>query len=87
MPAPVCQIAKKTHERVPALLSQRLSYLRDQQRIENAELRELLGLGNSPSAQVEASRYLKKWSQPDGFLNRQRVGKTHAYTLRPKAWQ
>ena len=36
MPAPVCQIAKKTHELVPALLSQRLSYLRDHQRIENA---------------------------------------------------
>ena len=36
MPAPVCQIAKKTHERVPALLSQRLSDLRDHQRIENA---------------------------------------------------
>ena len=28
LPAPVCQIAKKTHVRVPALLSQRLSYLR-----------------------------------------------------------
>jgi ATP-dependent DNA helicase RecG len=60
-------------------------YLRDHQRIENGELRELLGLGNSPSAQVEASRYLKKWSQPDGFLDRQRVGSTHVYTLRPKA--
>ena len=60
-------------------------YLRDHQRIENAELRELLGLGNSPSAQVEASRYLKKWIQPDGFLDRQRVGSTHVYTLRPKA--
>ncbi len=57
-------------------------YLRDHQRIENAELRELLGLGNSPSAQVEASRYLKKWSQPEGFLDRQRVGRTHVYTLR-----
>ena len=32
-------------------------YLRDHQRIENAELRELLGLSNSPSAPVEASRY------------------------------
>ena len=60
-------------------------YLRDHQRIENAELRELLGLGNSPSAQVEASRYPKKWSQPDGFLDRQRVGSTHVYTLRLRA--
>ena len=59
-------------------------YLRDHQRIENAELRELLGLGNSPSAQVEASRYLKKWSQPDGFLERQRVRGTYAYTLKAR---
>lgn len=60
-------------------------YLRDHRQIENAEVRELLGLGNSASAQVEASRYLKKWSQPDGFLVRQRVGRTHIYTLRPMA--
>ena len=60
-------------------------YLRIINAIENAELRQLLGLGYSPSAQVEASRYLKKWSQPDGFLDRQRVGSTHVYTLRPKA--
>lgn len=60
-------------------------YLRDHQRIENAELRELLGLGNSPSAQVEASRYLKKWSQPDGFLDRQRVRDTYVYSLRSRA--
>ena len=60
-------------------------YLRDHQRIENAELRELLGLGNSPSAQVEASRYLKKWSQPDGFLDRQQVRGTYAYTLKARA--
>jgi type I restriction-modification system DNA methylase subunit len=31
-------------------------YLKDHQKIRNAELRELLGLGDSPSAQVEASR-------------------------------
>ena len=48
-------------------------------------LRELLGLGNSASAQVEASRYLKKWSQPDGFLDRQRVRGTWVYTLRATA--
>ena len=40
MPAAVCQIAKKTHVRVLALLSQRLGYLHDYRRIENAELRE-----------------------------------------------
>ena len=39
----------------------------------------------APLLQVEASRYLKKWSQLDGFLDRQRVGSTHVYTLRPKA--
>ena len=60
-------------------------YLRDHRQIENAELRELLGLGNSASAQVEASRYLKKWSQPDGFLDRQRVRGTWGYTLRARA--
>ena len=42
-------------------------YLNDHKRIRNVELRELLALGDSPSAQVEASRYLKKWSQDDGF--------------------
>jgi hypothetical protein len=58
-------------------------YLRDHQQIANAELRELLGLGNSPSAQVEASRYLKKWCQADGFLVRHRVRGAFIYTLRP----
>ena len=56
-------------------------YLRDHQKIRNAEVRELLGLGDSPSAQVEASRYLKKWSQPDGFLTRGE-GRNVYYTLR-----
>lgn len=56
-------------------------YLKDHQRIRNAELRELLGLGDSPSAQVEASRYLKKWSGPDGFLDKVRDGAVH-YILR-----
>lgn len=58
-------------------------YLRDHQQIVNAELRELLGLGNSPTAQVEASRYLRKWSQPeDGFLDKRGVGSRPVYTLR-----
>ena len=52
-------------------------YLKDHQKIRNAELRELLGLGDSPSAQVEASRYLKKWSQPDGFLDKVSEGAVH----------
>lgn len=45
-------------------------YLRDHQTITNGELRELLGLGDSPSAKVEASRYLGKWSGDGGFLER-----------------
>ena len=31
-------------------------------------------------------RRLKTWSQADGFLDRRRVGSTHVYSLRPKAW-
>jgi ATP-dependent DNA helicase RecG len=56
-------------------------YLGDHTQIGNAELRELLGLGDSPSAQVEASRYLKKWTQPDGFLDRQGGGNKFVYVL------
>jgi ATP-dependent DNA helicase RecG len=57
-------------------------YLRDHQRIENAQLRELLGLGDSPSAQVEASRLLTKWSQEDGFLLKHKQRGKPFYTLR-----
>ncbi len=58
-------------------------YLQDHQRIENVQLRELLGLGDSPSAKVEASRYLRKWSDEGGFLTRRTGrGKTF-YTVKP----
>ncbi|WP_019573277.1 RNA-binding domain-containing protein [Curvibacter lanceolatus] len=57
-------------------------YLADHQRIDNAQLRDLLGLGESPSASVEASRYLKKWSSDDGFLVKQVVRGKPFYTLR-----
>lgn len=57
-------------------------YLRDHQTIRNRELRELLGLGDSPSAQVESSRYLAKWSKPDGFLDKHGNGKSKFYTRR-----
>jgi len=61
-------------------------YLKDHQKISNGELRELLGLGDSASAQVEASRYLKKWSQPDGFLEKIGTGGGNVYyTLRTAA--
>jgi len=35
-----------------------------------AECRELLGLGDSQSARVQVSRYLARWSSPEGFLKR-----------------
>ncbi|MDE1999971.1 MAG: hypothetical protein KGI52_13725, partial [Burkholderiales bacterium] len=57
-------------------------YLRDHQRIENARLRELLGLGDSPSAKVEASRLLTKWSQEEGFLTKHIEKGKPFYTLR-----
>lgn len=36
--------------------------------ITNSECRQLFGLGDSPAAKTEVSRYLKQWSGPDGFL-------------------
>jgi ATP-dependent DNA helicase RecG len=57
-------------------------YLNDHQHVGNAELRELLGLGDSASAQVEASRLLKKWCLPEGFLDRHGAGKNISYTQR-----
>ncbi|MFN9450933.1 MAG: ATP-binding protein [Rubrivivax sp.] len=45
-------------------------YLKDHSSITNAELRQLLGLGASASASVEASRLLARWSGPDGFLDK-----------------
>lgn len=57
-------------------------YLRDHGRIQNSELRELLALGDSASAKVEASRYLKKWSQDDGFLLKHNPKSKPFYTLR-----
>lgn len=60
-------------------------YLKDHQRITNRDLRELLGLGDSPTAQVEASRYFKKWIQPDGFLDKQGAGNKISYVLRRRS--
>lgn len=47
------------------------SFLADHGSITPAECRELLGLGDSQSARVEVSRYLKRWSGPTGFLRRE----------------
>jgi ATP-dependent DNA helicase RecG len=57
-------------------------YLSDHQRIDNALLRELLGLGDSPSAQVQASRLFKKWCLPEGFLTKNSAQGKPYYTLR-----
>jgi ATP-dependent DNA helicase RecG len=43
-------------------------YLNDHQTITNGELRDLLGLGASNSARVEASKLLAKWSDDAGFM-------------------
>ncbi len=59
-----------------------LKFVQDHGSITNAECRQLLGLGDSPSAQVEASRYLKKWSAPDGFLIPDREGSQRRYLQR-----
>lgn len=60
-------------------------FVQDHQSISNREVRELLGLGASPSAQVEASKYLKKWSASDGFLEAIGGGQKRRYRLRAGA--
>lgn len=58
-------------------------YLKDHQRIDNPQLRELLGLGESASAKVEASRHLTRWSsEADGFLEKHVERGRPFYTLR-----
>ena len=57
-------------------------YLHDHRSISNREVRELLGLGESPTAQVEASRYLKKWSGSSGFLTAEGNGAKRSYRLK-----
>ena len=57
-------------------------YLHDHGSITNKDCRQLLGLGDSRSAQVEASRYLKKWSGEDGFLVAEGVSSQRKYMLR-----
>jgi hypothetical protein len=48
-----------------------VSRVEDHGAITPQECRELLGLGESRSARVEVSRYLKEWSGPGGFLRRE----------------
>ena len=57
-------------------------YVRDHGSITNRECRELLGLRDSASAQVEASRYLKKWSTSTSFLKAEGTPPRVRYRLR-----
>ena len=59
------------------------AYLRDHRDITNMELRALLGLGESRTARVTASRLLAKWSGPDGFLATSGPSTHRTYRLRP----
>lgn len=57
-------------------------YLKDHRSITNAELRQLLGLGASPSASVGASKLLARWSGPEGFLDKLPPENRPRYVLR-----
>ena len=57
------------------------SYVEQHGSINNAECRELLGLGSSASAQVKASRLLSKLSGPGGFLVSTGKGKSTQYIM------
>jgi ATP-dependent DNA helicase RecG len=57
-------------------------FVTDHGSISPRECRQLLGLGESPSARVEASRYLKKWSGDAGFLLREGGGKHVRYVAK-----
>ncbi|MDY0745100.1 ATP-binding protein [Paucibacter sp. R3-3] len=57
-------------------------YLKDHRFITNAELRQLLGLGGSASASVEASRLLGKWCGDDGFLQKHPPENRPRYSLK-----
>ena len=59
------------------------AFLEDHDQITPRECRELLGLGESASAQVEISRYLR-WSGEVGFLVRRGSGRSTCYVLREK---
>jgi ATP-dependent DNA helicase RecG len=59
-------------------------FVEDHTSISNRECRQLLGLGESPSARVEASRYLKLWSGPDGFLTAEGNPPKRKYFLRKR---
>lgn len=57
-------------------------YLQDHQTISNREVRDLLNLGESASAKVEAARYLRRWSSESGFLTPVGAGNQRRYQSR-----
>jgi len=57
-------------------------FVADHGSITPRECRQLLGLGESASARVETSRYLKKWSGDERFLLREGGGKHVRYVAR-----
>ena len=58
------------------------AFVRENGSIDNAQCRELLGLGGSRSARARASQLLRKWSEPGGFLRRIGTGpRSFAYVL------
>ncbi len=58
------------------------TFLQDHRSITPKQCRELLHLGESQTARVEISKLLRKWSGPDGFLERQGAPPKVTYTLR-----
>ena len=61
------------------------AYLQDHGSISPKECRELLGLGESQSAKVEISRYLRAWSTGEkAFLKPEGHGNSRRYSLLPR---
>ena len=60
-------------------------FVEDHDSITPRECRELLGLGESRTAKVETSRYLKQWSGHEGFLRREGVPPKVRYFPRAEA--
>ncbi len=59
-------------------------FVQDHGSITNKDCRDLLGLGASPSAKVEASRYLKYWSGEGGFLTAEGKPPKRRYYLKER---
>jgi hypothetical protein len=62
-----------------------LAFVLDHGSITPRECRELLGLGESQSARVEVSRYLKHWTEEGGFLRREGKSPKVCYFSRSSA--